>query len=233
MVTTVRALKHHADDPDGGLDAVERGSANLERHIGIVKEFGLEPVVAVNRRPEDTDEECDLARRLALDYGAYAAELNEAYEKGGDGATALAEAVVGGLRAAERLRAGLRARRPDRDEDREDRDPRLRRRRRLVPARRAREDRSLHEGRPRHGADLHGEDAPVALARPGSRQRADRLDAPGARPALLHRRRLDRRALRRHADDARPGRHARRSRTSTSTTRGGRSGCSRARQASP
>ena len=95
VVTTVRALKHHAEDPDGGLDAVERGAANLERHIGIVKEFGLEPVVAVNRRPEDTDEECELARKLALDYGAYAAEVNEAFAKGGDGATALAEAVVG------------------------------------------------------------------------------------------------------------------------------------------
>jgi formyltetrahydrofolate synthetase len=52
-------------------------------------------VVAVNRRPEDTDEECEVARTLALDYGAYAAELNEAFAKGGDGATALAEAVVG------------------------------------------------------------------------------------------------------------------------------------------
>jgi formate--tetrahydrofolate ligase len=95
VVTTIRALKHHAEDPDGGIDAVERGSGNLERHIGIVKEFGLEPVVAVNRRPEDTDEECEVARKLALDYGAYAAELNEAFAKGGDGATALAEAVVG------------------------------------------------------------------------------------------------------------------------------------------
>ncbi len=94
VVTTVRALKHHADDPDGGLDAIERGSANLARHIGIVKEFGLKPVVAINRRPEDTDEECELTRRLALDYGAYRAELNEAYEQGGDGAIALAEAVV-------------------------------------------------------------------------------------------------------------------------------------------
>lgn len=95
VVTTIRALKHHAEDPDGGLDAVERGSANLQRHVGIVKEFGLEPVVAVNRRPEDTDEECDLARKLALDYGAYAAELNEGFAKGGEGAIALAEAVVG------------------------------------------------------------------------------------------------------------------------------------------
>ncbi len=71
------------------------GVANLGRHIGIVKEFGLEPVVAVNRRPEDTDEECEVTRKLALDYGAFAAELNEAFAKGGDGATALAEAVVG------------------------------------------------------------------------------------------------------------------------------------------
>jgi formate--tetrahydrofolate ligase len=94
IVTTVRALKHHAEDPDGGLEAVERGSANLRRHIGIVKEFGLEPVVAVNRRPEDTEEECELTRKLALDYGAFAAELNEAFAKGGDGALALAEAVV-------------------------------------------------------------------------------------------------------------------------------------------
>jgi len=95
VVTTVRALKHHAEDPDGGLEAIERGSANLQRHIGIVKEFGLHPVVAVNRRPEDTDEECRLTRRLALDYGAYAAELNEGFARGGEGAVALAEAVVG------------------------------------------------------------------------------------------------------------------------------------------
>jgi formate--tetrahydrofolate ligase len=94
VVTTVRALKHHGEDPDGGMDAIERGSANLERHIGIVREFGLKPVVAVNRRPEDTDEECALVRRLALDYGAHAAELNEAYAKGGKGAARLAEAVV-------------------------------------------------------------------------------------------------------------------------------------------
>ncbi len=95
VVATVRALKHHGGDLDGGLEELERGSTNLQRHIGIVKEFGLEPVVAVNRRPEDTDEECEVTRKLALDYGAYAAELNEAFAKGGDGATALAEAVVG------------------------------------------------------------------------------------------------------------------------------------------
>ncbi len=94
LVTTVRALKHHSGDPDGGLDALEQGSANLERHLGIVKQFGLKAVVAVNRFPTDTDEELDVVRRLAVDYGAHAAELNEAFERGGEGAAELAEAIV-------------------------------------------------------------------------------------------------------------------------------------------
>jgi formate--tetrahydrofolate ligase len=94
VVTTCRAMKHHAEDPDGGLDAVENGSANLARHVGIVREFGLAPIVAVNRRPEDTDEEVELAIRLAVDHGAYAAAVNDAFARGGDGAVELAEAVV-------------------------------------------------------------------------------------------------------------------------------------------
>jgi formyltetrahydrofolate synthetase len=94
IVTTCRAMKHHSDDPDGGLEAVEKGAENLARHVGIVREFGLQPIVAVNRRPEDTDEEVALAKQLSLDRGAYAAEVNDAFARGGDGAVELAEAVV-------------------------------------------------------------------------------------------------------------------------------------------
>ncbi len=94
LVATVRALKHHAGDPDGGLDAIEIGAQNLGRHIANVKGFGLEAVVAVNRFPTDTDEELEVVRKLALEHGAYAAEVNEAFERGGEGATALAEAVI-------------------------------------------------------------------------------------------------------------------------------------------
>src|ERR671910_1614114 len=94
LVATAKALKHHGGDPEGGLDAIERGAANLRRHLGIVAEFGLRAVVAVNRFPGDTDEEVELVRRLALEHGAHAAELNEAFERGGEGAAALAEAVV-------------------------------------------------------------------------------------------------------------------------------------------
>ncbi|HEU4451201.1 MAG TPA: formate--tetrahydrofolate ligase [Gaiellaceae bacterium] len=94
LVATARALKHHGGDPDGGVEAIERGAANLKRHLGIVRQFGLKAVVAVNRFPGDTDDEVGTLRRLALEYGAHAAELNEAFERGGEGAAALAEAVV-------------------------------------------------------------------------------------------------------------------------------------------
>jgi formate--tetrahydrofolate ligase len=94
LVATVKALKHHGGDPDGGIEAVERGSANLVRHLGIIKEFGLNAVVGVNRFPDDTDEEIELIRSIALANGAFAAEPNDAVSQGGQGAAALAEAVV-------------------------------------------------------------------------------------------------------------------------------------------
>ncbi len=94
VVATVRALKHHGGDVDGGMAEIEGGAANMARHIGIVRHFGLNAVVAVNKFPTDTAEELALVERLALEHGAYAAEVNTAFEHGGKGATALAEAVV-------------------------------------------------------------------------------------------------------------------------------------------
>jgi len=88
LVCTVRALAHHGDGD------VRLGAENLRRHIGIVRGFGLPCVVAVNRRPGDADEDLELVRDLALGFGADAAELNEGFERGGEGAAALAEAVV-------------------------------------------------------------------------------------------------------------------------------------------
>src|SRR5205809_2706798 len=94
LVATVKALKHHAGAPEGGVEAVEVGAANLARHLRIVREFGLNAVVAVNRFPGDSDDEIERVRALALEQGAYAAEVNNAFEEGGAGAAALAEAVV-------------------------------------------------------------------------------------------------------------------------------------------
>jgi formate--tetrahydrofolate ligase len=94
LVATVRALKHHGGDVEGGNAAIESGAANMARHIGNIRRFGLDAVVAVNKFPGDTPEELELVRRLAVEHGAYAAEVNTAFEQGGKGATALAEAVV-------------------------------------------------------------------------------------------------------------------------------------------
>ena len=94
LVATVKALKHHGGDIDGGAAEIETGAANLARHIGIIRRFGLNAVVGVNKFPTDTTEELELVQRLAVEHGAYAAELNTAFENGGKGATELAEAVV-------------------------------------------------------------------------------------------------------------------------------------------
>ena len=101
LVATVRALKHHGGLDEGELaskaragDAIEAGMANLYRHLGIVEEFGLPAVVAVNRRPEDTDEEVELVKRLAEEGGAAAAAVSTGFADGGSGTAELAEAVV-------------------------------------------------------------------------------------------------------------------------------------------
>ena len=94
LVATVKALKHHGGNPEGGAEAIQSGSANLVRHLGIVREFGLNAVVAINRFPTDSDEEIEQVRSIALANGAFAAEANDGVARGGEGATALAEAVV-------------------------------------------------------------------------------------------------------------------------------------------
>ena len=98
LVATLRALRHH-----GGGD-VAVGTANLERHIGIVRGFGIDPVVAVNRFPEDSDADVALVRGLALEHGAFAAEATSAYSDGGAGAAALSEAVAAAAERPGRLR---------------------------------------------------------------------------------------------------------------------------------
>jgi formyltetrahydrofolate synthetase len=97
LVCTVRAIRHHAGGDDG--DLVE-GFANVARHLQIIKLFGLPAVVAVNRRPGDSDEEVEAVRQLALEAGAHGAEVNEGFEKGGKGVARLAEAVVAACDAA-------------------------------------------------------------------------------------------------------------------------------------
>jgi formate--tetrahydrofolate ligase len=91
LVCTVRAIRHHAGGDDGDL---QEGFANVAHHLQTIKKFGLNAVVAVNRRPGDTEDDVEAVRQLALAAGAHGAEINEGFEKGGKGVTKLAEAVV-------------------------------------------------------------------------------------------------------------------------------------------
>ena len=72
IVATIRALKYHggvdvADVGKENLAALEKGLVNLERHIHNVRnQYGLESVVAINHRAEDTDAEIQTAAGTAL-----------------------------------------------------------------------------------------------------------------------------------------------------------------------
>jgi len=112
LVTTVRAIKHHGGlvgDDDGSRRRAEqaaltRGMANVRRHLEIIATFGLPAVVAINRRAEDTPGEIECVRRAAVGGGAFAAEVSEAFGRGGRGAVALAEAVVAACDQPSRFR---------------------------------------------------------------------------------------------------------------------------------
>jgi formate--tetrahydrofolate ligase len=98
IVATVRALKLHGGAAKDQLTtpdpaAVERGFANLGRHIENVTGYGLPAVVALNKFYTDSEEELDVVRRGCEAQGAKVA-LCEVWEKGGDGGVAVAEAVL-------------------------------------------------------------------------------------------------------------------------------------------
>lgn len=106
VVATVRALKSHGGGPavvpgkpipheyrEENLDLLRRGLVNLIAHLGIVKRFGIPAVVAINAFPTDTRAEWDLISEAATQAGASAAVVTHHWEKGGEGAAELAEAV--------------------------------------------------------------------------------------------------------------------------------------------
>jgi formyltetrahydrofolate synthetase len=106
LVATIRALKMHGGGPavkpgvpldevytKENLELVEKGCCNLISHIETVKKSGVRPVVCINGFFTDTKEEVALVKRIAEENGALCA-FSEHWEKGGDGAVELAEAVV-------------------------------------------------------------------------------------------------------------------------------------------
>ena len=98
LVATTKALKMHGGikkDNLGGenVDAVKKGCKNLQRHIENIKKFGVPVVVAINDYVTDTKEEHAAIINYCKEIGIEC-RISSHWEKGGKGASELAEEVV-------------------------------------------------------------------------------------------------------------------------------------------
>ncbi len=98
VVATVRALKMHGGVAlnalrEENLAALEKGFANLGRHLANIAQFGVPAVVSVNRFSADTAREHALLKELCEAKGAKCV-IADHWAQGGAGAAELAHIVV-------------------------------------------------------------------------------------------------------------------------------------------
>ncbi len=98
VVATIRALKMHGGVPRDGLKtenvaAVEKGFANLQRHLENLRGFGVPVVVSVNRFSADSEAELGRLKELCAKEGVEAVVADH-WARGSEGAADLAHAVV-------------------------------------------------------------------------------------------------------------------------------------------
>jgi formate--tetrahydrofolate ligase len=98
LVATVRAMKMNGGVTKDGLgtenvDAVNKGCANLGRHIENLKKFGVPVVVGINHFVTDTDAEVAAIKAFVAKQGSEAI-LCKHWAKGSEGTKDLAHKVV-------------------------------------------------------------------------------------------------------------------------------------------
>jgi len=103
LVSTVRALKYHGMGmwpadleavQEAGVEELEAGFANLDKHVANLRKFGVPVVVALNRFPDDTDEEVQaVLDHCRDDLDVRIAESN-VFAEGSEGGVDLAENVI-------------------------------------------------------------------------------------------------------------------------------------------
>ena len=98
-VATIKALKYHGGVPkenikEENIEALDKGFNNLLRHVDNLKnKFGLNVIVAINKYSHDTEKEIEFLRNKLKEYDIDLS-LVESWEKGGEGATDLANKIV-------------------------------------------------------------------------------------------------------------------------------------------
>ncbi|RLG14131.1 formate--tetrahydrofolate ligase [Candidatus Pacearchaeota archaeon] len=107
LVASIRALHIHGGAPfekgfEKNIDALAKGAENLAKHIDNMKtKFKVPPVVAINRFPQDDDEEIEWLRNWCIEQGAEFA-VSEVFSKGGEGGIDLAKAVLAAIEKGEK-----------------------------------------------------------------------------------------------------------------------------------
>jgi formate--tetrahydrofolate ligase len=98
IVATIRALKMHGgvakdDLKKENVQALEKGFANLERHVQNVRKFGVPVIVSLNRFSTDTDAEFALPKELCDKLGVECVVADH-WALGSEGAVDLAKSVM-------------------------------------------------------------------------------------------------------------------------------------------
>jgi formate--tetrahydrofolate ligase len=98
IVATIRALKMHGgvakdDLKKENVQALEKGFANLERHVQNLRKYGVPVIVSVNRFSSDTEAEMELLKRLC-DKLKVECMLADHWALGSEGAVDLARTVI-------------------------------------------------------------------------------------------------------------------------------------------
>lgn len=98
IVATAQSLKLHGGVPEAAIkepnqEGLERGLANLDKHIENIQSFGQKVIVTFNRFDTDTDEEIELVARHCQEKGVGFA-LNTVFAEGGKGGEELARLVI-------------------------------------------------------------------------------------------------------------------------------------------
>ena len=97
IVATLRALKYHGgalkeEVSNVNVEALKNGIHNLLKHVENIKSFGLNPVIALNKFANDSEEEISVLMNSL--EGICEVSLLENFAKGSDGAIDLANKVI-------------------------------------------------------------------------------------------------------------------------------------------
>jgi len=98
LVVTLQAIKIHggleeSNSKEENIEALQKGSLNLERHVENLHNFGQNIVIALNRFGHDTDRELAWIKSWCENKGLAFAE-HSGFSRGGAGAATLAETIV-------------------------------------------------------------------------------------------------------------------------------------------